>query len=131
MAATMAVATAEAAERRWSRKAETKEAEPAVIAGGGASVAFGFAVRPSVGSVGDGWNGGGGDGDGGGGDGGGGGGAAVVAGGGASVTFACAVGRSRLMTRLTDEGQTSGSITAGRAWDEIPSLRAERDVKLH
>ena len=39
--------------------------------------------------------------------------------------------RSRLMTRLTDEGQTSGSITAGRAWDEIPSLRAERDVKLH
>ena len=88
MAATMAMATAEAeaeaAERRWSRKAETKEAEPAVIARGGAS-----------------------------------------------VTFACAVGRSRLMTRLTDEGQTSGSITAGRAWDEIPSLQAGRDVKLH
>ena len=62
MAATMAVATAEAeaAERRWSRKAETKEAEPAVIAGGDASVAFGFAVRPSVGFVGDGcgWGGG-------------------------------------------------------------------------
>ena len=74
---------------------------------------------------------GGDDGGGDGGGGGGGGGAAGVAGGGASVTFACAVGRSRLMTRLTDEGQTSGSITAGRAWDEIPSLRAERDVKLH
>ena len=59
MAATMAVATAEAAERRWSRKAAR---------------------------------------------------------------------RSRLTTRLTDEGQTSGSITAGRAWDEIPSLRAEREV---
>ena len=37
--------------------------------------------------------------------------------------------RSRLMTRLTDEGQTSGSMAAGRAWDQIPSLRAERDVK--